>query len=371
MIISLLGGEQTVLHTLPRARPSNTPVNHNLRASTELRSHHSSEYNSISALEALASSNGFTLATNNTQNTMADSSKSITSPNDFVSNENNQWKSQQKPDGYKPNNILGSGHSIEMIDLNSQFSLDKATLDMNNQGGEDELDNAVTETLDSGISLPAAKKESRRRHADKAVTKKHQHHEIDRKNKHHLEKKCHDIDKKYNQHEQDILTQDFPKTRRSSESTENLRTENLNSSGENIDIMSPKTSRKSVSDLIDLNQSVDLLYLDRDQANIDSKVPSGFTPLKELQLCIPKLVITKIKERRGSKEIETHSVRTVLPEDGGEVIVHKKRRRSSEETEMQSDDEADRGWFITMFIDVQPPKLKPRILGFGGCQTKS
>ena len=52
--------------------------------------------------------------------------------------------------------------------------------------------------------------------------------------------------------------------------------------------------------------------------------------LKGLQLYVPKLVITKIKQRRGSKEVETHQVREVLPSES-DVQKTKKRRRSSEE----------------------------------------
>lgn len=53
--------------------------------------------------------------------------------------------------------------------------------------------------------------------------------------------------------------------------------------------------------------------------------------LKGIQLYVPKLVITKIKQRRGSREVETHQVREVLPGTEGDPTRTKKRRRSSEE----------------------------------------
>lgn len=53
--------------------------------------------------------------------------------------------------------------------------------------------------------------------------------------------------------------------------------------------------------------------------------------LKGIQLYVPKLVITKIKQRRGSKEVETHQVREVLPGCESDLQWSKKRRRSSEE----------------------------------------
>ena len=53
--------------------------------------------------------------------------------------------------------------------------------------------------------------------------------------------------------------------------------------------------------------------------------------LKGIQLYVPKLVITKVKQRRGSKEVETHQVREVLPESESDLQKTKKRRRSSDE----------------------------------------
>ena len=53
--------------------------------------------------------------------------------------------------------------------------------------------------------------------------------------------------------------------------------------------------------------------------------------LKGIQLYVPKLVITKIKQRRGSREVETHQVREVLPGSESDLQRSKKRRRSSEE----------------------------------------
>lgn len=53
--------------------------------------------------------------------------------------------------------------------------------------------------------------------------------------------------------------------------------------------------------------------------------------LKGIQLYVPKLVITKVKQRRGSKEVETHEVREVLPGSESDLQKTKKRRRSSDE----------------------------------------
>ena len=53
--------------------------------------------------------------------------------------------------------------------------------------------------------------------------------------------------------------------------------------------------------------------------------------LKGIQLYVPKLVITKVKQRRGSKEVETHQVREVLPGSESDLQKTKKRRRSSDE----------------------------------------
>lgn len=52
----------------------------------------------------------------------------------------------------------------------------------------------------------------------------------------------------------------------------------------------------------------------------------------EMQLCIPKLVITKIKQRRGSREVETHKVRAVFSgEEGASIPMDQKRKRESGE----------------------------------------
>lgn len=312
-----LAGGHTVPQTSPRARQ---PMNRNITGTSELNhltSQHSSGYNSLSALEALASSNGFSLASDTSQNTTAaNSSKTVISPKDFTSIHNNQWPSQQTCIQEEEEHT-----SIEMIDLNSQFSMDKASLDIGYQDAGYNLDTSITETLDSGVSVPPVKKGSIKNHTDRSLNKTNK------------------------QNEQDILLQDFTKKRSTSISGENMRiTDNLNSSGENI----LQTSSKGNAVTIDLNNTVDLVYID--QSNNEANISSGFTPLKELQLCIPKLVITKIKERRGSKEIETHSVRTVMPGDEGEVPIKKKRRRSSEDADMQSDAELDKGIVLNIII---------------------
>ena len=62
-----------------------------------------------------------------------------------------------------------------------------------------------------------------------------------------------------------------------------------------------------------------------------------FAPaLKGLQLYVPKLVITKVKQRRGSKEVETHQVREVLPGSESDLQKTKKRRRSSDDKSRNS-----------------------------------
>ena len=58
--------------------------------------------------------------------------------------------------------------------------------------------------------------------------------------------------------------------------------------------------------------------------------------LRGIQLYVPKLVITKVKQRRGSKEVETHQVREVLPGSGSDLQKTKKRRRSSDENSRNS-----------------------------------
>ena len=66
------------------------------------------------------------------------------------------------------------------------------------------------------------------------------------------------------------------------------------------------------------------------------KVPPA---LKGVQLYVPKLVITKIKQRRGSKEVETHQVREVLPGSESDLHKVKKRRRSSDESSIHNQQE--------------------------------
>lgn len=70
--------------------------------------------------------------------------------------------------------------------------------------------------------------------------------------------------------------------------------------------------------------------------------------LKGIQLYVPKLVITKIKQRRGSKEVETHQVREVLPGSESDLQRPKKRRRSSDEKSRNSSHDWEEG----MLVDV-------------------
>lgn len=66
--------------------------------------------------------------------------------------------------------------------------------------------------------------------------------------------------------------------------------------------------------------------------------------LKGMPLYVPKLVITKIRQRRGSKEVETHQVREVLPGSESDLQKARKRRRSSEERPQHiSSDDLDEG----------------------------
>ena len=75
--------------------------------------------------------------------------------------------------------------------------------------------------------------------------------------------------------------------------------------------------------------------------------------LKGLQLYVPKLVITKVKQRRGSKEVETHQVREVLPDSESEIHRSKKRRRSSDDMgRINSSHEWDEGINFFLFIHI-------------------
>ena len=79
------------------------------------------------------------------------------------------------------------------------------------------------------------------------------------------------------------------------------------------------------------------------------KVPPS---LKELQLYVPKLVITKVKQRRGSKEVETHQVREVLPDSESDIQRNKKRRRSSDEiSRNNSNHEWEEGILPNVFLN--------------------
>lgn len=71
--------------------------------------------------------------------------------------------------------------------------------------------------------------------------------------------------------------------------------------------------------------------------------------LKGIQLYVPKLVITKIKQRRGSKEVETHQVREVLPGSESDLQRTKKRRRSSDE---KSRNDSSHDWEEGMQLNV-------------------
>ncbi|XP_028513314.1 nipped-B-like protein [Exaiptasia diaphana] len=298
-------GSHTMLPISPRSRNSNR----NIPGTTDHMTsppQRSPGYNSISALEAMASSNGFSMASNSSQNVNIPNSSKI---NTKSSSPNDQWTLQEayRTEISKPNHVSSSVNPIEMIDLNSQFSVDKTTLeDVQNISYE----STITETtIESGFSYPSTKK-SKKNHMSKTL-------------------------KANKQHDQDVDIYEM-----------NIRNNDLsNNQSENV----PETPKKFNSRTIDLNNSVDLLYLDGDQSHNDIKVGSGLTPLKELQLCIPKLVITKIKERRGSKEIETHSVRTVMPGEEEDFVLRKKRRRSFEEGDRQSDTETEK---------VRPKKKK-------------
>ena len=71
--------------------------------------------------------------------------------------------------------------------------------------------------------------------------------------------------------------------------------------------------------------------------------------LKGIQLYVPKLVITKVKQRRGSKEVETHQVREVLPGSESDLQRSKKRRRSSDE---KSRNNSSHDWEDGKVLDV-------------------
>ena len=101
-------------------------------------------YNSLSALEALASSKGFALVPNALQFTSSQNSpgKTLDNTNLLNAHQNNHWTSQK----------------YEVQDSNVAPLLHQYN-----------VDTTVTETIDSGISLPAAKKGSRKRHTDRLI----------------------------------------------------------------------------------------------------------------------------------------------------------------------------------------------------------
>lgn len=285
----------------PRSRNVDPSLSSNLMGAAELghlnlaspstSQYAGTGYNSISALEALASSNGFALAPNSLQNTSSQNSsgKTIDSTNSLSAHQNNHWSSQQY-DGVQDFNVAPNQYNV---------------------------DTTITETIDSGISLPAAKKGSRKKHADRSLSKTNKH----------------EPELPQEQYEDNMISQ------KDQELHDNSWT-NLN---HRLHVQNPKECNSDGT--IDLNNTVDHVYIDGTikAATKELVSPSGYTPLKELQLCIPKLVITKIKERRGSKEIETHSVRTIMPGEGDIISVKKKRRRSSEDLEKQSDNEIEQG----------------------------
>ena len=72
--------------------------------------------------------------------------------------------------------------------------------------------------------------------------------------------------------------------------------------------------------------------------------------LKGIQLYVPKLVITKVKQRRGSREVETHQVREVLPGNESDLQKTKKRQKSSDENSRNSSShDWEEGLYITAY----------------------
>ena len=111
----------------------------------------------------------------------------------------------------------------------------------------------------------------------------------------------------------------------------------IDSSGK--EIYHDKISKKSIPDPLNIASPNSVIT--------DVIKSPGGTPLREMQLCIPKLIIKKVRQRKGSQEFETHEVRAVEPmeEEENEAPKRgKKRRRSSSDgTLTEKEDEEERG----------------------------
>lgn len=120
-------------------------------------------------------------------------------------------------------------------------------------------------------------------------------------------------------------------------STQSPCTESVDSDDKNL--YPDRTSKTNIPDSLSIT-SPNSVVTD----NLQS--PVG-TSLREMQLCIPKLIIKKVRQRKGSQEFETHEVRTVEPMEEVENRVpkrSKKRRRSSSDgTLTEKSDEEERG----------------------------
>ena len=92
---------------------------------------------------------------------------------------------------------------------------------------------------------------------------------------------------------------------------------------------------------------------DGSEENIKSLSPTlKLSPaLKGIPLYVPKLVITKIRQRRGSKEIETHQVREVSPGSDSTTLQRLKKRRRSSEEKSHHNSYSDEGIILMMIID--------------------
>ncbi|XP_032230599.2 nipped-B-like protein B isoform X2 [Nematostella vectensis] len=183
-----------------------------------------------------------------------------------------------------------SKHSpVEMIDLNNQYGISPPVVDCQ------ENIPIQTSNVPSPIEMAPIKPARRR---SKSSTRKSMEDSL-QANNHEWTSDQHDLNQ-----------------------TECLTIENAQGFSEN--------NTHKVPDMIDLNKSLE---------GLDSKCSNVSTsPLKKLQLCIPKLVITKVKERRGSKEFETHSVRAVIP--AGEDSESTKKKRHHSLNDSNSDIEA-------------------------------
>lgn len=123
--------------------------------------------------------------------------------------------------------------------------------------------------------------------------------------------------------------------------------EEENESEVDADVDAQNLAPMSAMDLNIKNQSHPHVLPNRTEGLISPTLKLS-PALKGIQLYVPKLVITKVKQRRGSKEVETHQVREVLPGSESDWQKTKKRRRSSDEKSRNSSHDWEEGMLLTM-----------------------